>query len=104
MVTPEASASKHRKSPPVQRWHIRQWQAPTRASCCPATVIVTAPQRQCPVIAESEVLSGGERPGLTVAVCMSKAPEVDAREGQSARRRRFAQPSVALDARALHHL
>src|SRR3954466_2449818 len=29
---------------------MRQWQAPTRGSCSPVTVIVTAPQRQWPVM------------------------------------------------------
>ena len=75
-VTAEASAVKHRKSPPDHRWHIRQWQAPTRGSCSPATVIATAPQRQWPVIAEREALPEGERLGSDVAGCMFMAPEV----------------------------
>ena len=49
IVTPAASALKLRNNPPDQRWHIRQWQAAARGSCAPATVIVTAPHRQCPV-------------------------------------------------------
>ena len=88
-VTAEASALKHRNSPPDYRWPIRQWQAPTRGSCSPATVIFTAPQRQWPVIAELEGLPRGDRLGSKVVGCTFTAPEVDVGHGQPARRGRW---------------
>jgi hypothetical protein len=54
---------------------MRQWQAPTRGSCSPEIVIVTAPQRQWPVIVEVAGVVDG---------CMFRPPEIDARQGQPA--------------------
>ena len=49
-------------------------QAPTRGSCVPATVIVTAPQRQWPVIAGAAASRSAERFGPAVVGCMFEAP------------------------------
>jgi hypothetical protein len=51
---------------------MRQWQAPTRGSCSPATVIVTAPQRQRPVRVDIARLSSGERSGPPVVASMTR--------------------------------